>query len=261
MVLRESNNTFQSWGTVLTERHDGVAIVTLNNPDRKNALSPELSDELVDAFADVDADHSIGALVIKGAEGTFCSGADLRTLDSAMDDPAGETAYSTLDRIYRAFTRLGELNVPTIAAIRGSAVGAGVNLAMAADVRVVAKNARIMSGFFRIGVHPGGGHFQLLVQATNRETATAMSIFSQEISGAKAVELGLAWDSVDDTEVEDRALSLALLAGADPELSRKSILTLRHTTPPAVPWATALQSERAPQLWSFRRAAIHRDRH
>lgn len=82
-------------------------------------------------------------------------------LGSAMDEPTSEESYNALDRIYRAFTRLGEMNVPTIAAVRGSAVGAGVNMLMAAEVRIVADNARIISGFLKIGLHPGGGHFQL----------------------------------------------------------------------------------------------------
>jgi enoyl-CoA hydratase len=71
----------------------------------------------------------------------------------------------------------------------------------------------------------------------------------------RAVQLGLAWECTIDSLVEDRAFELALIAAADPDLSRKAVRTLRQTTPPQVPWATALQSERAPQLWSLSRAA------
>jgi enoyl-CoA hydratase len=172
-----------------------------------------------------------------------------------MENPAGEVAYDALDHIYRAFTRLGELRAPSVAAVRGSAVGAGVNLAMAADVRIVAHDARIISGFGKLKLHPGGGHLQLLTQGSSREAATAMAVFSQEIDGRRAVELGLAWESVDDHDVEARARTIASAAGADPALARKMVQSLRLTTPQPVPWATALQAERAPQLWSLRRAA------
>jgi enoyl-CoA hydratase len=243
---------------VLIERLTGVAVITLNNPARRNALTPDSADRLVQAFEKIDADVNIGALIVKGADGSFCSGADLRSLGSAMDDPTSDEAYGALERIYRAFTRFGEMGVPTIAAVRGSAVGAGVNLAMAADVRIVAENARIISGFLKLGLHPGGGHFQLLVQGSSRETAAAMGVFSQEISGKRAAQLGLAWESVDDAEVESRAIELAQSAASDPGLTRKAIQSLRLTTPPVVPWAAALQAERAPQLWSLRRAANRR---
>jgi enoyl-CoA hydratase len=243
---------------VLVAKSEGIATVTLNDPSRKNALTPESADRLVEALDEIDADGSIGALVVQGAGGTFCSGADLSVLGSAMDDPTSDESYRALDRIYRAFTRLGEMHIPTIAAVRGSAVGAGVNMLMAADVRIVADNARIISGFLKIGLHPGGGHFQLLVQGSSREAATVLGVLSQEINGTRAAEIGLVWEALPDTEVEQRAHALAQRAGADPDLARKAIHSLRLTTPPQVPWATALQAERAVQLWSLRRAATRR---
>jgi enoyl-CoA hydratase len=244
---------------ILLRRRPGVAVISINNPLQRNALTPDSADLLVRHLEEVDDDLSIGVLIVQGEGGTFCSGADLSTLGAAMDDPAGEESYAALDRIYRSFTRLGEMKVPTIAAVRGFAVGAGVNLALAADVRIVADDARIISGFAKIGLHPGGGHFQLLVQASHRETAAAMGIFSQEISGIRAAQTGLAWESVSDELVEERALSMATSAASDPDLARKSIQSLRVTTPQVVPWATALQAERAPQLWSLRRSAVLKD--
>ncbi|HEY5103890.1 MAG TPA: enoyl-CoA hydratase/isomerase family protein [Acidimicrobiales bacterium] len=239
----------------MIRREDGVAIVTINNVRRRNALTPELADALVDALDEVDLDDTIGALVVMGSGGTFCSGADLSSIESLTADPLSAQASEALERIYRPFTRFGEVRVPTIAAVRGSAVGAGLNLALAADVRIVAHDARIISGFSKIGLHPGGGHFQLLVKASSREVAAALGIFSQELNGRRAAELGFAWESVDDDEVESRAMELARVAGADPVLSRKEIQSLRETNPSIVPWTAALQAERASQVWSFRRAA------
>lgn len=259
MTTTKKGAVASSDAPVLVETSDGVATVTLNDPARKNALTPASADLLVELLNAVDADATVGALVVRGAGGSFCSGADLSVLGSAMNDPAHEVSYDALDRIYRAFTRLGEMKVPTIAAVRGSAVGAGVNMLMATDVRIVATNARIISGFLKIGLHPGGGHFQLLVQGSSREAATVMGVLSQEISGGRAAELGLAWESLDDELVERRAYELASRAGADPDLARKAISSLRMTTPSQVPWATALQAERAAQMWSLRRAARRRE--
>jgi enoyl-CoA hydratase len=244
--------------SIVVRHISGVAVVSVNNLSQRNALTPDSADVLVRRLEEIDDDLSLGALIIQGEGGTFCSGANLSTLGSAMDDPVSDESYAALDRIYRSFTRLGEMKVPTIAAVRGFAVGAGVNLALAADLRIVADDARIISGFAKIGLHPGGGHFQLLVQASNRETAAAMGIFSEELSGVKAAQRGVAWESVADELVEERALALAIRAASDPDLARKSIQSLRITTPPVVPWATALQAERAPQLWSLRRSADHK---
>jgi enoyl-CoA hydratase len=244
--------------SILVDVADGVATVTINNPRRRNALTPESSDRLVDTLLNVDADPTVGALVIRGAQGSFCSGADLSSLGGAMEDPAGEVSYRALERIYRAFTIVGELGIPTIAAVRGAAVGAGVNLMMATDVRIVASNARLLSGFSRLGLHPGGGHLQLVAKAARTEAAVVMGLLGEEIDGRRAAEIGLAWEATEDAQVEERALSLAHAAGADPELARRIIHTLRVTMPTQVPWATALLAERAPQLWSLRRAGVRR---
>ena len=240
------------------EKADGYVVVTINNLTKRNSLSVQSAKSLVEIFDSVDDDETIGALVIRGVGGTFCAGADLSTLDSVMDDPAGEIEYLGLDDLYSTFTRLKLMKVPTIAAVRGSAVGAGLNLALAADIRITAEDARFISGFAKIGLLPGGGHSNLISRLAGHEVATSMGIFSQEVSGRRAAELGLAWEAVEDTRVEERAFELARIAARDPVYSRMAIKTLRLTSSPAVPWDVALQAERAPQLWSLRRQGVRR---
>jgi enoyl-CoA hydratase len=144
-----------------------------------------------------------------------------------------------------------------IAAIRGHAVGAGVNLALSTDLRIVAHTARLLSGFLQIGLHPGGGHLALLGRLAGRETAAAMAIFGQGIDGQRAVDLGLAWESLPEPDVEPRALALAELAGQDPALARAMAHSLRVTLgPPPVAWPVALEAERGQQMWSLRRRAM-----
>jgi enoyl-CoA hydratase len=238
-------------------RDDGVAMLRLNASGRRNALTVEMAEELVDACDDLDADHGVGAVVVCGEGGFFCAGGDRGTLEAAGEDPAHPGAYGGLSAVYRSFARVGVLQAPTIAAVRGGAVGAGLNLMLATDLRVVARDAKLISGFLPIGLHPGGGHGALLGRTGVREAAAAMALFGERIDGERAAELGLAWIAVDDGDVEQTALALAARAGADPELARRTAASLRTVLgPPAIPWHAALELERASQMWSMRRKAL-----
>ncbi|WP_245159802.1 enoyl-CoA hydratase/isomerase family protein [Blastococcus sp. CT_GayMR19] len=207
-------------------------------------------------FDEVDAKPEVGALVVRAVGKSFCAGGDIATLTSAGKDPAALEAYEGMGKIYDSFYRLGQVRVPTVAAVRGSAVGAGMNMLLAADLRIVARDARLLCGFLKRGMHPGGGHFVILSRLIGREAAAAMAFFGEEINGDKAVELGLAWESVDDTGVEDRAVELAQRAASDPELARVAVGNFRReVVNGAVAWDVAMQSERPAQMWSMRRSA------
>lgn len=241
---------------VRIDRDGGIAVLTLAAPDRRNALTVAMAHEVVAACDELDADPTVGAVVVAAEGKTFCAGGDRATLAAAGEDPADPTAYSGLTAIYRAFTRVGELEAPTIAAVAGHAVGAGLNLAMATDLRVVAEDVVITSGFIPIGLHPGGGHTALLTRPGTREAASALALFGERIDGRRAVELGLAWRAVATEEVLPVALELAAVPAADPELARRTARSLRLVAgPPALPWAAALEAERSAQMWSMRRAA------
>ncbi len=235
---------------------DGVAVITLNAPQRRNAFVPAMVHELLAICDQVDADASVGAVVVRANGESFCSGAHRNVLAEAGRDPLSARNFSDLGITYQAFVRIGALEAPTIAAVRGHAVGAGVNLMLATDLRIVAEGARIITGFLRIGIHPGGGHFMLLAGLAGREAASAMSLFGEEIDGRRAAELGLAWAALPEAEVEPRALELARRAAADPELARHAARTMRmELGPPALPWPAALEAERSVQMWSLRRRA------
>src|SRR6201985_1896215 len=228
---------------------DGVAFITLNAPATRNALNNELAGQFVAACDEADRDQQGGAAVIRGAGGTSCSGAGRGHLDEVGRDPVEENRYAALGGIYRAFTRAGQLEMPTIAAVRGAAVGAGINLMLATDLRIVAEDARLISGFPRIGPHAGGGHFGPPARAP-----AAAGIFGAEISGLRAAQLGLAWEALPSEQVEERAAELARRPARDPQLARKATASLRtELGPPPLPWGAALEVERGAQLWSLRR--------
>lgn len=240
-------------GQVTLDRQDGVAVLTIDNTEVKNGLTPEMGVQLSMLCDEVDEDLSIGSAVVRGAGGTFCSGADRRRW-TAGSDQAEDTTYKELGAVYTAFMRVGGLRVPTIAAVRGAAVGAGMNLMLSTDLRIVSTRARLMAGFLRIGLHPGGGFFTIATRTAGREATAAMGLFSEEIDGARAVEIGLAWRAVDDEEVEHLAMELAAGPAKDPELAREAVRSFRtEAGPPGIGWEAALHFERATQMWSQRR--------
>jgi enoyl-CoA hydratase len=233
-----------------------VAVVTLNAPQRRNALTPAMAGELIAAFDEIDARTDVGALVVRGVGRSFCAGGDVQTLTDAGRDPAAPDSYAGMGAIYDSFYRLGQVKAPTIAAVRGSAVGAGMNMLLAADLRIVARDVRLICGFLKRGLHPGGGHFVILSRLVGREAAAAMALFGEEVDGERAVRLGLAWEAVDDAAVEDRALELAGRVAKDPALARATVGSFRtETGPPQVSWEVATQFERPAQMWSMRRSA------
>ncbi|MCF6508912.1 enoyl-CoA hydratase/isomerase family protein [Blastococcus sp. MG754426] len=240
-------------GQVHLEKQGGVAVLTLDNVEVKNGLTPEMGMQLSELCDEVDRDPAIGAAVVRGKDGMFCSGADRRRW-TAGSDQAEDKTYKELGAVYQAFRRVGLLQVPTIAAVRGAAVGAGMNLALSTDLRIVSERARLLAGFLRIGLHPGGGYFTISSRTAGREATAAMGLFSEEIDGLRAAEIGLAWKAVPDEEVEDLAMELAGRAAKDPELAREAARSFRtESGPPGIGWEAALHFERATQMWSQRR--------
>jgi enoyl-CoA hydratase len=241
-------------GEILFEVREAVAVLTLSNPGARNALTQEMNEALIARCEEVDADPSIGALIVMGASGMFCAGSDRREWAGSAADPASRAAFQRTSTIYRTFLRFGALSVPTIAAVRGVAVGGGLNLALAADMRIVAEDARLMSGFLRNGLHPGGGLFTLLGRSAGREVAAAVGLFGGELSGRAAAACGLAFEAAPDALVEERAWAYARVAARDPELTRLATQSFREQLgPPPVPWPIAAESDRGKQMWSHRR--------
>lgn len=238
---------------VRVEYRDNVAMITLNRPEQRNAFVPHMARRFVEICSEVDAREEIGAVVIRGEGGAFCAGADRKVLQQAGTDPLEEQNFRDLGSVYEAFMRLGAMKAPVIAAVRGAAVGAGLNLALAADLRIVSEDARLIAGFLGIGIHPGGGHFSLMQRLLGREAVAAMVLFNEEVKGERAAEIGLAWEALPDEQVESRALQLAERAAADPSLARLATSSFRRMTAAAVDWEVAMAAERSAQMWSLRR--------
>jgi enoyl-CoA hydratase len=206
--------------------------------------------EIVETFDALEANEAIGAVVITGEPPAFCSGADVAALGSLSDEQT-EGGRRSIASIYEGFLRVLRSSLPTVAAVNGPAVGAGLNLALACNVRLAGESARFDTRFLRIGLHPGGGHAWMLDRAIGPQAAAAMVLFGQRLDGARAAEVGLAWACHPDDELVDRAVDLASNAASVPrELSAAAAATLRE-----VPWQpdfdAAVATEVTRQTWSL----------
>lgn len=220
---------------------DGVGTLTLNAPDRRNALTPGLVEDIVAVLDRVERSPDVRAMVLAANGPAFCAGASLAQLDVADDQ--------TLRSIYRCFLRVRDLAIPTVAAVQGPAIGAGMNLALACDLRVTTPAALFDARFAAIGLHPGGGASWLLRHRANESLAIAMLIYGERISGSDAVQRGLAWTCVDEAELHDSARSIAARAAAVPsELARLIKSTIGQTRSMTHEEAIELELER--QVWT-----------
>jgi len=230
---------------VRLEHRDGVAVITLDAPARRNALTLPMAARLAELVAACEADETVGAVVITGAPPAFCAGADLTAL--------GEAREQGLRDIYQGFLAVASCSLPTIAAVGGAAVGAGLNLALACDVRIAGPKARFDARFLQLGIHPGGGMTWMLQRLAGPQTATAMTLLGQIPDAEEAVRLGIALRTVDGDQaaLEEAAVTLAAPAAAAPrELVLATKRSMRATAGP-VAHAEAIEIELTAQLASM----------
>lgn len=229
--------------TIRCEINDRVAVLTLDAPGRRNALDLAMCDEIVATLDALEADPEVGAVVVTGTAPAFCAGADLSHL--------GASQRNGLRRVYEGFLRVARSPLPTVAAVNGPAVGAGMNLALACDVRMAARSARFDTRFLQLGIHPGGGHTWMLRRAVGPQAATAMVLFGEVLDGAEAERTGLAWRCVPDDHLLAEAQAMAARAAAGPpELVRRIKATLADVAS-IDDHDEAVERELEPQVWSI----------
>ena len=229
---------------VLLEIADGVATLTLNNPDERNTMTAPMVAEIVAAMDRIEGDNAIGALVVTGTAPAFCAGANLGNLAEADGDSLGV--------IYEGFLRIARSPLPTIAAVNGAAVGAGMNLALGCDVRIAAKRAKFDTRFLQLGIHPGGGHTWMLRRIVGPQVTAATVLFGEVLDGAEAQRVGLAYRCVEDADLLTVAHEMAARAASAP---RELVIETKKTLAAMADVQThpeAVARELTPQLWSTR---------
>ena len=176
---------------------DGVATVTIDRPDVKNALRETTLEELNDAIRRADDDDGTFALVLTGADGAFCAGADVGSMPDWTDRSKEEYA-AYLWTAQNVVRQLRSASMPTIAAVAGPAIGAGCDFALGCDLRIVGPDAILREGFVNVGLIPGDGGAWLLPELIGESKAREYLLTGRDITASDAMELGLAVETADD---------------------------------------------------------------
>ncbi|HTB54380.1 MAG: enoyl-CoA hydratase-related protein [Trebonia sp.] len=199
---------------------DGAAVkIALNRPDRMNAWSDGLSQDLLAVLREVAADETVRAVMLTGNGRAFCSGADLK--DGADDAVAGKLdTYTTLTRWYHPIvTTIREMPKPVLTAVNGPAAGAGLSLALAGDLVVAAESAYFMLAFVGIGLVPDGGASLFVPSRVGFARAAEMAMLGERVSASKAVDWGLINSAWPDAEFAAKAGALLARLAAGPTRS------------------------------------------
>ncbi len=205
---------------------DGVAVITLDNPDQRNAMSDEMTSSWVAAIDELAADRSVRVVVVTGEGSAFCSGGNTSWIASEPDATVGELRERMLP-FYRAWLSIRRLEVPTIAAVNGPAIGAGLCLALACDIRYAATGARLGVPFVRLGMHAGMAGTYLLPDVVGPAHARDLLLTGRVVDADEALRLGLVSRVIDPADFDDEILATAeAVAATAPIASRLTKLAL-----------------------------------
>jgi len=213
----------ESEDILLVAREDGIVTLTLNRPERLNALSQDLLARLAETLAALRGDDRIRAAILTGAGRGFSSGADL------MEAPAGgppDLARTLRERYAPVIEGLTALPIPTIAAVNGPAAGAGMSLALACDFVIAAESAYFLQAFVNIGLVPDAGSTWFLPRLIGPVAARKMMMLGEKVPAAEAERIGLVTAVVPDAELGAQARALAERLAAGPTKALAGIKTL-----------------------------------
>jgi 2-(1,2-epoxy-1,2-dihydrophenyl)acetyl-CoA isomerase len=196
---------------ILVETFPGYRLITLNRPERLNALTVEMADALSAALDAAAADENCRALILTGAGRAFCAGQDLTAVVGMAPGDIGHL----LDHYNPLIRKLRALPLPVVCAVNGVAAGAGANLALASDIVLAARGATFVQAFARIGLIPDCGGTWFLPRLVGMARARALAMLAESLPAATAAEWGMIWQVVEDDQLMEEAHALAArLAGA-----------------------------------------------
>ena len=205
---------------------DGVAVLTLNRPERRNALSNEMLQALGSALAEAETAADVGAIVVTGAGGAFCAGGDVKGMAESHEGRAagegpGLDARIHMQRLSQRATagRLYTMPKPTIAALPGAAAGAGLSIALACDLRVAAENAVMVTAFAKVGFSGDYGGSYFLTQLVGAGKARELYFLSDRLDAKEAERLGLVNRVVPAARLEDETMALARRLASGPTVA------------------------------------------
>ena len=205
---------------LLYEVKDGIATLTLNRPERLNALGGTLRDDLLDAVTRASVDPEVRVMVVTGAGKGFCSGGDVKAMNEANE---GQRTRPLMDKVApsrdRTLLAMRDAPQPMIAAVNGAAAGAGMNLALACDIRIASTAAKFSQAFVRRGLHPDWGGTYFLPRAVGMAKACELIFTGEVIDAPEALRLGLVSRLVAPEELMPTAYELARKIAAGPPIA------------------------------------------
>jgi 2-(1,2-epoxy-1,2-dihydrophenyl)acetyl-CoA isomerase len=203
---------------ILLARDNGLAILTLNAPDRLNAVSRQMIAEIKLCWEELAADSSIRAVLLTGAGRGFCAGADLADPDREASATADSGA--ALEKFFNPVIRaMRALPKPIVSAVNGVAAGVGMSFALASDIAIAGKSASFLQAFARIGLLPDGGSTWFLPRLVGDQRARALAMLAPQITAEQAKQWGLIWDVVEDAELLPTATQVARKLADGPTLA------------------------------------------
>jgi enoyl-CoA hydratase/carnithine racemase len=225
--FRASAGFTGSWEHIRVEIADGVATVTLDRPEKLNALTFDAYADLRDLLAELPHRDDVRALVITGAGRGFCSGGDVHEIIGALRDADQRTLLDFTRMTGAVVKGMRECPIPIVAAVNGVAAGAGAVIALAADLRLLARSARFAFLFTKVGLAGADmGSAYLLPRLVGLGRATELLLLGEEVSADRALEIGLATDVVEDEALAETAASLAERLAGGPALAYSVTKTL-----------------------------------
>lgn len=231
-------------------KEKGIVTLALNDPARSNLLSSTLCVELIDQVVRASEDPEARTIVIRAKGKAFCAGADLEDLKAAS---TGDTA--AVQNVYQAFLAVAHSRLPTVAVVEGPAVGAGMNLALACDIRIAGEGAMFDPRFLQIGLHPGGGHAWMLLRAVGWQTASRLLLLGATVDAAQAERCGLVAQCVKPDEMESVLQTVLSKVSRTPcELLFRTKQTMRLAV--TQDHDAAFGHETEEQMWSLRQPAF-----
>ena len=187
---------------------DGIGTLTLNRPEKRNAMTEELTAEFPRAIEEIHADPEIRVLIVTGRGPAFCAGGDLRTLEMQTSwTPERNRAY--MAHFYRAYLSVLTLDIPTIAAVQGHAIGAGLAMALGCDIRLAAQGARMGVTFLNLGLHPGMATTYLLPKLVGTAHAADLIFTGRLLSAEEAAAIGMVNRVIPRDRLMDEAREVA----------------------------------------------------
>lgn len=236
-----------SYSTITLDRDDGLVTLTLNRPDALNAMDETMGDEVADAVRRVNADRDARVLILTGAGRAFCAGGAKGNLQNRA---SGAGRREPPKAFYQRFLTLRRVEIPTIAAINGAAVGAGFCIALACDMRIIAATAKVGLNFTRIGIHPGMAGTYMTPRLVGMARACEIIFTGRLFNGEEACAMGLANRVVPAERVLDEARALAReICGSAPIAVRLAKKALYQQDAPLLDAAIELESQYQAFTW------------